>query len=164
MFQRLMGIAGYVSVFVQLYCVGSHCFNTCFGLHSHLQVCRIFYFILLEGFCFAAFFFYLFFTCLHSACFHLFLCCFPSLFLLIPCLCACLLALSLLLQRSSIHYILLGNRYILQHVEILRLKIDLLCDPLQQRNFCCEYCGLASNTGPASTHIPTTSQFTSCCY
>jgi hypothetical protein len=50
-----MSIAGYVSVCVQLYCVGFHCFTTCFGLHGHLQVCRIFYFHILEGFCFAAF-------------------------------------------------------------------------------------------------------------
>jgi hypothetical protein len=37
-----MGLAGYVSVCVQLYCVGFHCFTTCFALHGHLQVCRIF--------------------------------------------------------------------------------------------------------------------------
>jgi hypothetical protein len=30
-------------------------FATCFGLHGHLQVCRIFYFHMPEGFCFAAF-------------------------------------------------------------------------------------------------------------
>jgi hypothetical protein len=29
-------------------------FTTCFGLHGHFQVCRIFYFYMLEGFCFAA--------------------------------------------------------------------------------------------------------------
>jgi hypothetical protein len=40
-----MGIAGYVSVCVQLYCVGFYCFNTCFGLHGHLHVCSIFCFI-----------------------------------------------------------------------------------------------------------------------
>jgi hypothetical protein len=51
-----MNIAGYVSVCVQLYCVGFHCFTTCFGLQGHLQVCRIFYFHMFEGFCFAAFF------------------------------------------------------------------------------------------------------------
>jgi hypothetical protein len=50
-----MSIAGYVSDCVQLYCVGFHCFTTCFGLHGHLQVCRIFYFHMLEGFCFAGF-------------------------------------------------------------------------------------------------------------
>jgi hypothetical protein len=38
------------------YCVGFHCFTTCFGLYGHLQVYRIFYFHMLEGFCFAAFF------------------------------------------------------------------------------------------------------------
>jgi hypothetical protein len=62
-----MGFAGYVSVCVQLYCVGFHClslhvsvymaifrsvgallcwfplsFTTCFGLHGHLQVCMSF--------------------------------------------------------------------------------------------------------------------------
>jgi hypothetical protein len=78
-----------VSVCVQLYCVGFHCFTTCFGLHGHLQVCTIFYFHMLEGFCFAAFFFCLFFTWSHSACFHLcFFLCFPSFFLF-PCVCVC---------------------------------------------------------------------------
>jgi sulfite exporter TauE/SafE len=32
-----MGIAGYVSVCVQLYCVGFHCLGTCFGLHGHFH-------------------------------------------------------------------------------------------------------------------------------
>jgi hypothetical protein len=49
-----LGIAGYVSICVQLYCVGFHCLSLRFGLHGHLQVCRIFYFHMLEGFCFAA--------------------------------------------------------------------------------------------------------------
>jgi hypothetical protein len=68
-----LGTAGYFSVCVQLYCVGFHCFTTRFGLHGHLQVCRIFYFHMLEGFSFAAFFgsLPLFFTWLHSARFHL---------------------------------------------------------------------------------------------
>jgi hypothetical protein len=44
-------IAGYVSICVQLYYVGFHCVTTCFGLHGHLQVRRIFYFHMLEGFC-----------------------------------------------------------------------------------------------------------------
>jgi hypothetical protein len=43
-------------------------FTTCFGLHGHLQVCRIFYFHMLQGFCFVDFFF-LFFMWSHSACF-----------------------------------------------------------------------------------------------
>jgi hypothetical protein len=43
-----MGIAGYVSVCMQRYCVGFHCFTTCFGLHGHL-----FYFHMLEGFFYA---------------------------------------------------------------------------------------------------------------
>jgi hypothetical protein len=45
-----MDIAGYVSVCVQHYCVGFHCFTTCFGLHGHLRLCRIFYFHIFEGF------------------------------------------------------------------------------------------------------------------
>jgi hypothetical protein len=44
-----MGIGGYASVCVQLYCVGFHCFTTCFGLNGYLQVCRIFYFHKLGG-------------------------------------------------------------------------------------------------------------------
>jgi hypothetical protein len=36
------------------------CFTTCFGLHGHLQLSRIFYFHMLGGFCFAAFFLLLF--------------------------------------------------------------------------------------------------------
>jgi hypothetical protein len=62
-----MSIAGYVSVCMQLYFVGFHCFTTCFGLHGHLQECRIFYFHMLEGFCFAAFFPAFFLTWSHSA-------------------------------------------------------------------------------------------------
>jgi hypothetical protein len=49
-------VAGNVSVCVQLYCVGFHCFTTCFSLHGHLQVSRIFHFHMLEELCFAAFF------------------------------------------------------------------------------------------------------------
>jgi hypothetical protein len=76
-------------------------FTTCFGLHGHLQVCKIFYFCMLEGFCFAAFLFVcllpFYFSlpphavtlCMFSIC-VLFLCCFPSLFLLFPCVCVCL--------------------------------------------------------------------------
>jgi hypothetical protein len=37
-----MGIAGYVFVCVKLYCMLVFTvFTTCFGLHGHLQVCRI---------------------------------------------------------------------------------------------------------------------------
>jgi hypothetical protein len=54
-----MGIAGYVSVCLQLYCMlVSLSFTTYFGLHGHLQVCRIlhiFIFICLR-ILFAAFF------------------------------------------------------------------------------------------------------------
>jgi hypothetical protein len=67
-----MGIAGYVSVWVQLYCVGFHCFTTCFGLHGHLQVCRIFIFICLKDS--ALLLFSAFFSCGHPL--HVFhLCC-----------------------------------------------------------------------------------------
>jgi hypothetical protein len=66
-----MGIAGYVSVYVQLYCVGFHCFTICFGLYGHLQVCSIFYFHMLEGFCFTVFFLPFFpFTWSNSAYLH----------------------------------------------------------------------------------------------
>jgi hypothetical protein len=54
-----------------LLCWFSRSFATCFGLHGHLQVCRIFYFHMLEGFCFAASFSLFFFTWSHSVCFHL---------------------------------------------------------------------------------------------
>jgi hypothetical protein len=61
---------------------------------------RIFYFHMLEGFYFAAFFFFHVATlCTFSIC-VLFLCCFPSLFLLFPCVCVCLLALSLLVPED----------------------------------------------------------------
>jgi hypothetical protein len=103
-----------------LYCLSLHRFTICFGLHGHPQVCRIFYFHMREGFCFAASFLP-FFTWSHSACFHpwgglnmrcyyllfmlflvlLYVCficllvfflCFHSLFFLFPCVCVCLLA------------------------------------------------------------------------
>jgi hypothetical protein len=64
-----MGIACYVSVCVQLYFVGFHCFTTCLGLHGHLQVCRIFYFHCLKDYA-SLLFFCLFFTWSNSACFH----------------------------------------------------------------------------------------------
>jgi hypothetical protein len=50
----------------------SCCFlaSICFGLHGHLQVCRIFHFHMLEGFCFAAFLF----TWSHSVCFPFVFC------------------------------------------------------------------------------------------
>jgi hypothetical protein len=43
-------------------CWFSLSFTTCFGLHGHLQVCRIFYFHMFEGFCFAAFLHCLFYV------------------------------------------------------------------------------------------------------
>jgi hypothetical protein len=43
-----------------LLCWSSLSFTICFGLHDHLQVCRIFYFHVHKGFCFAAFFLPLF--------------------------------------------------------------------------------------------------------
>jgi hypothetical protein len=77
------------------------------GLHGHLQVCRIFIFVCLKDsasllFGFAA----IFFTWSPSACFPFvfFLCCFPSLFLLYPCVCVCLLAHSLLFACSVLPY------------------------------------------------------------
>jgi hypothetical protein len=79
-----MGFAGYVSVCVQLYCVGFHSFTACFGLHGHLQVFTIFYIHLLEGICFAGFF-----SRDHTL--HISICVFPVLFsfviLLFPCVC-----------------------------------------------------------------------------
>jgi hypothetical protein len=51
-----MDITGYVSVCSAQLCWFSLSFTTCFGLRGHLQVCRIFYFHILEGFCLAAFF------------------------------------------------------------------------------------------------------------
>jgi hypothetical protein len=71
-----------------LLCWFSVSFTTCFGLHGHLHVCRIFYFHMLEGFCFAVFF-----SRGHTL--HVSICdsflCFPSLLLLFPCVCVCLL-------------------------------------------------------------------------
>jgi hypothetical protein len=74
-------------------------FTTCFGLHGHLQVCRIhriFIFkclrILLRCFFSLLPFFYVVTLCTFSIC-VLFLCCFPSCFLAFSCLCVCLLAL-----------------------------------------------------------------------
>jgi hypothetical protein len=44
-----MGIAGYVSVCVQLYNVGFHCFTTCFGLHGHGFFFTFFYFFCVQN-------------------------------------------------------------------------------------------------------------------
>jgi hypothetical protein len=71
-------------------------FTTCFDLDGHLQVCRIFYFHMLVGFCFAAFFlpfFHVVTVCMFPFVF------FSSVFLRYFCsflACVCLLALSLL--------------------------------------------------------------------
>jgi hypothetical protein len=102
-----MSIAGYISVRVQLYCVGFHCFTTCFSLHGHLQVCRIFYFHMLEGFCFAAFFF--FFAFFHVVT----LCMFPSVGWLKYEVLLLLLLLLLLLKHT------LCRRYTVPHFIIL---------------------------------------------
>jgi hypothetical protein len=70
--------------------------TTRFGLHGHLQVWRIFYFHMLEGFWFAAFFClfsHVVTLCIFPFVFFLY---FPSLFLLFPFVCVCLLAFSLL--------------------------------------------------------------------
>jgi hypothetical protein len=96
-----MGFAGYVTVCVQLYCVGFHCLSLHVSAYMAIFKCvRYFYFHMPEGFCFAARFFAFYFLhvvtlCMFSIC-VLFLCCFPSLFLLLPCVCVCLFALSLL--------------------------------------------------------------------
>jgi hypothetical protein len=46
-------------------------FTTGVGIRGHLQVCKIFHFHMLEGFCFAASFSAFFLTWSHSECFHL---------------------------------------------------------------------------------------------
>jgi hypothetical protein len=65
----LIRIAGYVSVCVQVYCV--IVFTVSLNVSAYMAIfkCRIFYFHMLEGFCF--FFFLPSFTWSHSACFHL---------------------------------------------------------------------------------------------
>jgi hypothetical protein len=69
-------------------CWFSLSFTTCFGLHGHLQVCRIFH--MLKGFWFAVyfFFFHVVTLCMFSIC-VLFLRRFPSCFFvfLFPCVC-----------------------------------------------------------------------------
>jgi hypothetical protein len=99
--QFVVSIAGYVSVCVQLYCVAFHCFTTCFGLHGHLQVCRIFYFLVLKES--ASLLFFLPFVHVVTLCTFsfVFFPLFPSLFLLFLCVCMCLLALSLLFSSEA---------------------------------------------------------------
>jgi hypothetical protein len=130
-----MGIADYVSFCMQLYCVGFHCLTTCFGLHGHLQVWRIFYFRMLEGFCFTAFFlpffhvvtlhvfhllgglnmryyYFLFmlFLVLLYVCFLLtcvvFLCCFPSCFFCVFSACSLLWLFVCSVLLSVVYYLL----------------------------------------------------------
>jgi hypothetical protein len=67
-----MGIAGYASVCVQLYCILP--FTTCFGLHDHLQVGRIFTFVCLKDSASLLFFFLLSFSRGHTL--HVFHLCF----------------------------------------------------------------------------------------
>jgi hypothetical protein len=91
-----MVIAGYVSVCVQLYCiliftVFHYMFRPTLP-SSSVQFSSYISFHMLKGFCFAAFlvrclFFHVFTFCMFSIC-VLFLCCFPSLLLLFPCVCA----------------------------------------------------------------------------
>jgi hypothetical protein len=84
-----------------LLCRFSLSFTTCFGLHGHLQVCSIFYFHMLGGFCFAAFF-YLFSHVVTLCMFpFVFFSCFPSLFLLFPCVFLCLLFLCCLFVQQD---------------------------------------------------------------
>jgi hypothetical protein len=60
-YMAIFKCVGYlIFIFIERFCFAvsflfSLSFTTCFGLHGHLQVCRIFYFHMLEGFCFAAF-------------------------------------------------------------------------------------------------------------
>jgi hypothetical protein len=61
-----MDFAGYVSICVQLYCVGFHRLSLHVSAYMAIFMCRIFHIHLLEGFCFAAFFFAFFFTCGHT--------------------------------------------------------------------------------------------------
>jgi hypothetical protein len=103
-----MGFAGYVAVCVQLYC---RCFlvlhlvvtvyTTCFGLHGHLQVCRIFLLSYSWRNLLRWVFFCLF---LHVVT----LCTFPVVFFVlfffvnfaVSCVCVCLLAFSCCLSVS----------------------------------------------------------------
>jgi hypothetical protein len=65
-----MGIAGYVSVCVQLYCVGFHCLSLYVSAYMAIFKCAGYFMLyMLEGFCFAVLF-CLFFKWSHSACFH----------------------------------------------------------------------------------------------
>jgi hypothetical protein len=78
-------------------------FTTCFGLHGHLQVYRILHIFIFKSLrillrCFFFFVRCVFFPHVVTLCmfsiYVLFLCCFPSLFLLFPCVCVCLLPLA----------------------------------------------------------------------
>jgi hypothetical protein len=116
-----MGIAGYVTVCLQLYCVSCHCLTLHVSAYMTIFKCvGYFYFHVLEGFSFAAFFlpffhvvtlcmfsicvfplfsFVSFVVSLHvrlSACFSfVFFLCFPLLVFLFPCVCVCLHAFHL---------------------------------------------------------------------
>jgi hypothetical protein len=71
-----MGFAGYVSVCVQLYCVGFHCLSLHVSFYMGIFRC-VGYFILLEGFCFGAPFAFLF---SRGQTLHVSICFFPLLF------------------------------------------------------------------------------------
>jgi hypothetical protein len=52
-----MGFAGYVSICVQLHCVGFHCLSPHVSAYMAIFMCvEYFYFHMPQGFCFAAFF------------------------------------------------------------------------------------------------------------
>jgi hypothetical protein len=78
-----MGIIGYVSVCVLLYCTLVFSlldsFSTCFGLLGHLQVCT--YLLIFKE---SAFFFYVVALCMFLVC-VLFLCCFSFVFFVASC-------------------------------------------------------------------------------
>jgi hypothetical protein len=89
------GIAAYVSVYVQVYCIGFHCLSLHVSAYIAIFMCvGYFIFICLKNSA-SLLSFCLFFTSSHSACFNLCFYCFPSLFLLFPCVClfVCLLFL-----------------------------------------------------------------------
>jgi hypothetical protein len=85
----IVAFAGYVSVCVQLYCVGFHRLSLHVSAYMVIFKCvGYFYFHMLEGFCFAAFF-SAFFTWSHSACFPFVFCSCAVFLLYFCCFLAC---------------------------------------------------------------------------
>jgi hypothetical protein len=95
-----MGIAGYVSIRVQLYCVGFHCLSLHVSAYMAIIKCvGFFYLHVLKGLCFAAFFsrghtLHVFYLCIFHVLFSF------IIFVVSLCVCICLLALSLLFVCS----------------------------------------------------------------